>query len=348
MVVEKDDSKPCAQGMRRAGWAGNIIHPATQPLSSGVADENYSAEEAMTRRPCRTDNTLSSQPETPCAHGEAPRKRRRSKTSTGPKAPIPRRRSSVHVRRNGQDLISFHRQSCRLFQSLGGTLAATHEWPSMTNRSGPGYDSNLGTTPSSCVIKTENGFAYLTSTTTMPHFRPANERRRNPSLISSTPAPFYDSAATTNTSSLTSIADPPSSTIYAKTTYPSASSSDKPNDRPHPISTLSWTSMESRRAEYAEIDRSHRGLLGLCRRLTPRWCQSGCGRKGFFEDGKDGETESVRRYRMAVNDDDDDENDDDDYDGFHGKEYMGCRSLLAGVTKQQRTTWWKWSCLSQP
>jgi hypothetical protein len=289
--------------------------------------KDYAVEIVGSRHP-RTEMNVSDQSKTPRASCESPRKRCRSAAPTGPKAPIPRRRSSVPIRRKGQDLISFHRQSCRLFQSLEGTLASSQESRRGSTPPRSRRCSTANTRPSSpCIVKTDNGFAYLTSITSMSRFTSPNNSRRNSTAVV-TPLPsFYDTpASNTTSSSLSSLAGTLSSSFLEEKAL---SSSALPPHRPHPVSVLSWTSVESRRLEYEKIDRSQRGFRGLWEKITPRWCHGRCARKGFFT-GKDSEVESVRRYRITL--DDDGEGELDDYDA-NDKENR---------KKRQR----KWSCLS--
>ena len=84
--------------------------------------------------------------------------------------------------------------------------------------------------------------------------------------------------------------------------YPTAPDPEKSD--PLPRTTIDWTQPATRRREYAEIDASHRGLRGLFRRLTPRWCQ-GQQRLQFYDERKnrsDSDCGSVRRYRLDLPD----------------------------------------------
>ncbi len=276
-----------------------------------------------------TEQVVSAQRKAPVPPSKSPRKRCRYKAPTGPKASIPRRRSSVPARRKGQDLISFHRQSCQLFQSLEGTLASSHESTSETNQTRSRQCSIPHPRPSPpCIIKTENGFAYLTSTASIPRFGSARSSRRSSSTVAAPLQTFYSSPTpATTSSSLSSLADTSSSNLEEKPISPLAF----PPHRPHPTSTMSWTSVESRRLEYDKIDRSTSGLRGFWKKITPRWYHGRCPRKAFF-DGKDGEAESVRRYRISLEDDDDDDDDDNEH-------ARGCEK----VKNKHRT----WSCLSR-
>lgn len=82
-------------------------------------------------------------------------------------------------------------------------------------------------------------------------------------------------------------------------------------DGPHqyenfvPASSIDWTQPSTRQREYRKIDQSHRGLRGLWRRLTPRWCHRKSRHLDFFREDDKYDTGSVRRYRidMAGNED---------------------------------------------
>lgn len=71
--------------------------------------------------------------------------------------------------------------------------------------------------------------------------------------------------------------------------------------RSFPMTILTWTSDESRRVEYEKIDRSHSGFRGLWKQAMPRWCHSKNARRDFYDGGGDGD--SVRRFRMSLPDD---------------------------------------------
>ncbi|KAK8154877.1 hypothetical protein IWX90DRAFT_358412, partial [Phyllosticta citrichinensis] len=73
--------------------------------------------------------------------------------------------------------------------------------------------------------------------------------------------------------------------------------------------TMHWTSPSTRRREYAEIDRSTRGLRGLVRRLTPK-CFSTRHLQPFYDEKaarSDDDTASVRRYRIDLPDEEGDD-----------------------------------------
>ena len=83
----------------------------------------------------------------------------------------------------------------------------------------------------------------------------------------------------------------------------------------HALSTvIDWTVPTTRRREYAKIDRSTRGLRGLWRKVTPRWCRGG-GRMTFYEGKNDDDRGSVRRYRLDILDEVDEKGHQSSSDG---------------------------------
>lgn len=67
-----------------------------------------------------------------------------------------------------------------------------------------------------------------------------------------------------------------------------------------PASCIDWTQPSTRQREYRKIDQSCRGLRGLWRRLTPRWCHGKGGHLNFFREGDKCDNGSVRRYRISI------------------------------------------------
>ena len=66
-----------------------------------------------------------------------------------------------------------------------------------------------------------------------------------------------------------------------------------------PDTIIHWTSPSTRRREYAEIDRSHRGVRRFLRKVTPRWC-SGSPSQPFYDSKDNSDLGSVRRYRLDL------------------------------------------------
>ena len=190
---------------------------------------------------------------------------------------IPRRFSSATQRRcrSGQDLVSFHRESCRLFQSLEGTLASV---------------------PTGHV-----------TTSSRPHSTPVTRSGSFSGPIGQEHSPT--GPILPNIAALPSLPSP----IEAQEEAPSLK-------RPPPRQTvMSWTTLESRRREYEEIDKAHSGWRGLLNMLTPKWCHGRNSRRKFFR-GKDG-SDSVRRYRMHLPDED---------GGQRSKRSLRCLSCVGG------------------
>lgn len=73
-----------------------------------------------------------------------------------------------------------------------------------------------------------------------------------------------------------------------------------------PPTVIHWNSPSTRRREYAEIDRSTRGIRGFLRRITPRWLARRPRRQAFYDGGKDDDDAcSVRRYRIPLEEEED-------------------------------------------
>jgi hypothetical protein len=200
--------------------------------------------------------------------------RRRTSTVSEPlpRLSIPRRTSSaVHRRqRKGQDLISFHRDSCRLFQSLEGTLSANHE----ESRPICGRHHSMPGIPSV-------SFSDSLDPPEIQHRKKLLEGHSEDQASANavTEIPSYV-ASTTSLPVQVEIEDTPSPTGLTATTV------------------MSWTTAETRKREYQKIDQAHSGFRGLWKKLTPKWCHGRNSRRKFFEGKCDGD--SVRRYRLEV------------------------------------------------
>ncbi|MCJ1285718.1 hypothetical protein MMC26_005059 [Xylographa opegraphella] len=101
---------------------------------------------------------------------------------------------------------------------------------------------------------------------------------------------------------------------------------------PLACTVIDWTAPATRRREYEKIDRSGRGVRGLWRKVTPRWCRSSS-RTRFFDGDEDG-AGSVRRYRLDISEDGDPEKEG----GIHVRE----RELRPSLFRSKTT----WSCFS--
>ena len=185
---------------------------------------------------------------------------------------IPRRTSStIHRRqRKGQDLISFHRDSCRFFQSLEGTLSANSEGPQ------PILSRHYSMPGSRFMSFSESLKPPVIENPTKHVEDPAEDQallereREIPEFVAST------------------VSLPVSVEVeeMAAPTGPTATT------------VVSWTTAETRKREYEKIDQAHSGFRGLWRKLTPKWCHGRDARRKFFDGKCDGD--SVRRYRLEM------------------------------------------------
>lgn len=197
--------------------------------------------------------------------------RRRTSTVSEP-LPIPRRTSSaVHRRqRKGQDLISFHRDSCRLFQSLEGTLSANHE-------------------ESRPICGRHHSMPGIPSVSFSDSLDPPEIQHRNKLLKG-----HLEDQASAN-----AVAEIPSYVASTTSLPVQVEIEDTPSPTgPTTTTVMSWTTAETRKREYHKIDQAYSGFRGLWKKLTPKWCHGRNARRKFFEGKCDGD--SVRRYRLEV------------------------------------------------
>jgi len=116
------------------------------------------------------------------------------------------------------------------------------------------------------------------------------------SRLTSTSMPsFPHSAPLSNASSIPSV--PPIPDAYDQ---PPPS---EPSLRPVPTTVIDWKSTTTRRREYAHIDKVNRGLRGWWVKWAPKWCPK-ARRQGFYNEKKDSDAGSVRRYRLDLPEDD--------------------------------------------
>jgi hypothetical protein len=201
---------------------------------------------------------------------------RRRRTSTIseplPTSSIPRRRSStVHRRqRKGQDLISFHRDSCRLFQSLEGTLSANRE------NSRPILSRHYSM-PGSPSIPFSKSLDLPEIYRPTVHLENKSEDEVSADAIAEVPEYVASTVSLPVSIEIEEMVSPM---------------------RSRGATMISWTTAETRKREYDKIDQAHSGLRGLWKKLTPKWCRGRDSRRKFFEGKCDGD--SVRRYRVEV------------------------------------------------
>ncbi|MCJ1228713.1 hypothetical protein MMC12_005374 [Toensbergia leucococca] len=103
----------------------------------------------------------------------------------------------------------------------------------------------------------------------------------------------------TRTSSQSSISPTYNSIGSTNTCYNKSPSREHSYSNHVPSTTIDWTLPSTRRLEYQKIDNSFRGLRGLWRRFTPRCCRKGS-RMGFYDEDRNSDSGSVRRYRIEL------------------------------------------------
>jgi hypothetical protein len=76
---------------------------------------------------------------------------------------------------------------------------------------------------------------------------------------------------------------------------------EEPNDHyiPVPATTTYWTSTETRRQEYAKIDKANKGLRGMFKKMIPKFARTTSNSR-FFDERDDSDVCSVRRYRLDL------------------------------------------------
>jgi hypothetical protein len=263
--------------------AGAVVVRNGQPEVTSRSEANMQKHTAggpkppMARMP--VIEPLTSLPEQPyngsrkeSGHRAVDRRRTSTVSEPLPRSSIPRRTSSkVHRRqRKGQDLISFHRDSCRLFQSLEGTLSANCE------------DSRP-------VLSRHYSMPGSRSTSFHQHMLAAVIQQ--PTQCAE--AQLKDEASADDGKEiperLASTVSLPVSVEIEETACPMS---------PTAATMMSWTTAATRKREYEKIDQAHSGFRGLWKKLTPKWCHGRNSRRKFFEGKCDGD--SVRRYRVEM------------------------------------------------
>ncbi|TLD35011.1 hypothetical protein E2P81_ATG11130 [Venturia nashicola] len=70
---------------------------------------------------------------------------------------------------------------------------------------------------------------------------------------------------------------------------------------PVPSTTTYWTTTESKRQEYAKIDKANKGIRGMWKKMLPKFARTTCDSR-FFDEKDDSDVCSVRRYRLDLDD----------------------------------------------
>ncbi|GAD99605.1 conserved hypothetical protein [Paecilomyces variotii No. 5] len=211
---------------------------------------------------------------------------------------------AVMSRQKRDELISLHRESCRLFQEGGGSWSGIQQEvgrPVMRHSIEindpirPQRPHRANTAPAHGLTPSSQEWMSKSSMPLSPAMSPVKSQRY--------PASALEAASEHASDSERSDAD---SVLVHPVGRQSETYSEY--DRPHkavPATVIDWTTPSTRKREYEKIDRSSRGIRGLWRRFAPRWCQAGSKRVPFYEVGKHGKPNyegSVRRFRLDVPD----------------------------------------------
>ncbi|KAJ9243534.1 hypothetical protein DTO271D3_5631 [Paecilomyces variotii] len=208
---------------------------------------------------------------------------------------------TVMSRQKRDELISLHRESCRIFQESGSS------WTGIQQEIGrpvlrhsieindplrPSRPPRANTAPAHDFARSMPEWISIPSPSAPS---PVKSRRYPPSALEAASEHASDSERSDADSVLVNSVGRQSKTY---------SEYERPH-KPTPATVIDWTSPSTRKREYEKIDRSTRGVRGLWRRFAPRWCQSGSKRTPFYEVGKHGKPNyegSVRRFRLDVPD----------------------------------------------
>ncbi|KAK8152133.1 hypothetical protein BKA80DRAFT_258405 [Phyllosticta citrichinensis] len=216
--------------------------------------------------------------------------RESSATHRRPSLSINRYRSApdrVFTRQDIDEVLALHTRSCHLFQSFSVPPSAPQS---------PGL-SSIGSRYSIDIPRVN-----IDATAPGQLSRTSPQQSITPELAS------YRSAPSPATSTFSRQSGAPSP-ILLPVDPEDGDYQQEPSTPTIPATTMHWTSPSTRRREYAEIDRSTRGLRGLVRRLTPK-CFSTRHLQPFYDEKaarSDDDTASVRRYRIDLPDEEGDD-----------------------------------------
>ena len=140
---------------------------------------------------------------------------------------------------------------------------------------------------------------------------------QHPSSLSQLSLYYGSSATPTEIDDHSSVRDRKKLSVSSASSVPSSFTGQIPATLVDPV-VIDWTSPSTRRREYREIDKCNRGFRRAWKTIAPKCCWCKSWRRGFyvesnspvgvdFNDDKDDDAESVRRYRLELEDDDNDE-----------------------------------------
>ncbi|KAI1987170.1 hypothetical protein LOZ53_004416 [Ophidiomyces ophidiicola] len=197
--------------------------------------------------------------------------------------------------REDRDLITLHRESCRLFQSFSHPTKHNPAL-SLDTMQEPGIrPTRASTEPSHSSNITRSKIITRRSSADLP----SNYTHLHSQLDRGAILPAHSETVSLDL-------EGPDSPLAATRSQDSDGQQIPeriPAYKRIPPTVIDWTSPSTRKREYEKIDRSSRGIRGMWRRLAPKWCQSKSQRLSFFNDTtKDKRLyeSSVRRFRMDI------------------------------------------------
>jgi hypothetical protein len=215
--------------------------------------------------------------------------------------PVPRRKSSLpeqqkRSRQNSTTALAL--LSRQIFSSLDGVLAMSREFtplPSASTSRTTTRHASLAPDDSDDPERMQRMCRKLDARLA------AFEGQMRPESAAS--QSYRSSVQAESAPNLPSGSRSRSSSEYDYCTFTSVRTSiEQQPQRPRLDTVISWTSNATRRAEYEKIDRANAGVRGFWRKTVPKYIRKKDCRRGFFTGDCDGD--SVRRFRMDVNDED--------------------------------------------
>ncbi|KAK8236975.1 hypothetical protein HDK77DRAFT_304811 [Phyllosticta capitalensis] len=302
----KDESlspSPVAEPMGRtdSGFEENIRRSMSNrslAIKNNLDKSREARPKPLFHREDSVQDSLNELPRSPSTSERASLRKRRSRPSskhsfTSRESSGAHRRPSLSINRyrtapdrvfTSQDLdqvLALHTRSCSLFQTCSTPSSAPQS---------PGLRSTARYSAEIPRFNIDSAIPKHLSRTSL-------QQSITPELSSNRSAP---SPATSNFSSHSGTYSPTQQAFL-----PDDEDQHEPSTPAIPATTMHWTSPSTRRREYAEIDRSTRGLRGLVRRLTPK-CFTTRHLQPFYDEKKaargDDDAASVRRYRIDLPD----------------------------------------------
>lgn len=330
-----DPSTPSNKGFFR--WEkestyNNNNNTTTTTSSTSTSYPYRQKYSSLSRASSRSANgTRSTSQSLTCSRSSSIARTTSSANAQSPSYSLSRRSKDLHStsRRTDRNLISLHRESCKLFESPSDQQREED----VHRRSSESHSKHSSNSPPSALhhnLKYKSSSRFGSPVTTSP---PAGCQRVSPVYYSMkardediTPPPstrqrhrYVYRCQSTSSMDEMSMSHYGTRHRFPREHYhhhhhqhhglehQESQSPTSTTPLPLPATVIDWTSPSTRRREYERIDRSSRGVRGLWRRFAPTWCQSRERRTLFYDEGKGPKKEldegSVRRFRMDLPDD---------------------------------------------